>query len=457
MQNRSGGWCGAFTVVEKPVRWFGVLFVLLLALTPLARAQPSAQDVATAVAPYVNDTSVFVVRCEVTTLDTDAIADEVAGLMTEVDSPVGTPAEQAAQAATAKREAKVWRDSFAAAGGKVIYAVVKFKLDNPPVVIVVPTTLGSKIEQLKASIRAGLPADFTKEMRVVDGAILASANARDLDGFPLASPKRTDELVKAFAACDMSAQVQGVFVPSSVIRKAFSELMPNLPEEAGGAPITTVVDGAQWGAISASIAPEGLLSIRLQGISPAAAVALAAVIKQIADKAGADADARNMPGGSAFVRMMTPTAQGDQVVLRVDGDNFTTMKTVVLPALTRARQSARDIASASLVRQIIMGCVAYAQANKNEYPPDLKALVKPGFISDQLLVNPAYPKRTPGYQYVKPDPKHEFLPDVVIVYEAHGTWPKNGIWVGFCDGHVERVVSEARFKELLANKDKHKK
>lgn len=436
-----------------PLRALTLLMLPLLLLAPTALAQTAA-DTAKAIAPYVPDNTLLVIRCDVSKLDLGSIIDKYAGI--EETAMRGASDQQKAESRAAiakmKSDANSWRDTFLAAGGKEIFATIRFNPSDPPVTIIVPTTATSKPDAIIESIRTGLPTHASGHTKTLPAAAVTSNDEASLADLPLAAPTRGDDLARAFAACDPAAPIQAVFIPSDIIRKAFTELMPALPPEAGSIPMTTITDGAMWGAISLSFAPTGSIAIRLQSASPAAATAFVDALKLITDQAAKNADARQLPGGEAFLRLLTPKAQNDQVVLTLAGKDFDAVQGIVLPALGRARQSAREIKSATQVRALMQGCIIFASENKGQYPDNLQALIKPGYITEELLVNPSFPRRKPAYAYIKPDSKNEFVSTVVMVHETYDAWPSNGIWVGFCDGHVERVADETDFKKMLANK-----
>lgn len=440
--------------------WLTCMLALVASIvltTPDAMAQLKADEAAGRIAPWVNETTILVLRCDISTLDTDAIIDDfIAMVQAGKNSTAEEQAAEKAKLTKARDDAKAWREAFLAAGGREIFATVRFKADDPPIVLVVPTTASSKPDALVAAIKDGFPPDLTRVVKTLSGAVVATGAEESLEGFPLANATRTDDLKRALGAADANSTIQAAFIPSVLVRKAFAELMPTLPKELGGGPTTTVTEGAQWGSISltAPPPPNGTLKVQLQSASPAAATALVDMLKIVLENAYHQAESGGPPGAAAVTRLLTPKADGDKVVMNLIGKDFETAKSVLVPAMARARAAAQEMVSATQLRGIVQSAIVWAQQNKGIYPPDLPAIVRDGMMTNAMLINPANPTKKPGYGYRQIDPKDEFVSNVVIAYELYDTWPKKGIWVGFADGHVAKVMSEDEFKKLLTNRSK---
>ena len=61
---------------------------------------------------------------------------------------------------------------------------------------------------------------------------------------------------------------------------------------------------------------------------------------------------------------------------------------VAMPAMERARESAVQVKSASMVRQHIIAAISYAAENDNKLPRSLEGLVEAGFLGPDALVSP---------------------------------------------------------------------
>src|SRR5262249_38057004 len=81
------------------------------------------------------------------------------------------------------------------------------------------------------------------------------------------------ELTPAFTAAGDGA-VQAVLLPSDDLRRAVEELLPTLPAEAGGGPVTALTRGLRWVALSADAPPKMALRVLVQARDAPSAVAL---------------------------------------------------------------------------------------------------------------------------------------------------------------------------------------
>ena len=108
---------------------------------------------------------------------------------------------------------------------------------------------------------------------------------------------------------------------------------------------------------------------------------------------------------------------------------------LLLPALSKARSRARQVACLSNLRQVGIGLYTYANDNDGRLPDDLDDLVESG----ALKVNPAT-GGDPRFIYVRPAGRLAEIADPArtpILYESlDGRRNPDGN-VGYADGHVE--------------------
>jgi prepilin-type processing-associated H-X9-DG protein len=128
---------------------------------------------------------------------------------------------------------------------------------------------------------------------------------------------------------------------------------------------------------------------------------------------------------------------------------------ILLPSLSRAREQANRVKSASNLRQIGLGAMIYANDNKGRFPDDLGTLHASGDLTLEVFVNPRTNTTLPpglkgdaakrwlneeaDYVYVGKGKKHTAGPDEVLAYERPGTVDE-GINILFADGHVEFML-----------------
>jgi prepilin-type processing-associated H-X9-DG protein len=115
---------------------------------------------------------------------------------------------------------------------------------------------------------------------------------------------------------------------------------------------------------------------------------------------------------------------------------------ILMPALAKAREQARSVASMSNLKQIGLGLIMYADDHQGTWPADLEQ-AKSYWPNARVLESPRKPKNFAGPSYIylpgqpkTPDPRN------VVAYENPG-YCTDRINVLFADGHVEAMKPEA--------------
>lgn len=120
---------------------------------------------------------------------------------------------------------------------------------------------------------------------------------------------------------------------------------------------------------------------------------------------------------------------------------------VLMPALARAREQARQVSSAANLKQIGLGLLTYAGDHGDKLPDDLKSLV-PDRIGSKVLESPRKPKDFTGPSYVYIAGQTTSMdPHNIVVYE-NPAFCSDGVSVLFMDGHVEFMKPDAFRQEL---------
>jgi len=122
---------------------------------------------------------------------------------------------------------------------------------------------------------------------------------------------------------------------------------------------------------------------------------------------------------------------------------------VALPALARAREQARIVASMSNLKQIGLALHMYADTHDGKFPSDLEA-VKSYLANSTMPESPRKPKdfEGPSYIYV-PDQSQSGDPGNIVAYE-NPEFAGDDIVALFLDGHVEKMSSDRFQSELEA-------
>jgi hypothetical protein len=140
---------------------------------------------------------------------------------------------------------------------------------------------------------------------------------------------------------------------------------------------------------------------------------------------------------------------------------------LMLPAMSKAREQAQAVQSVTHLRQIALGCQMYATDHAGKLPPDLGSLASGGYIADpRIFLKPTSTAQIPVIPKdqqkdwvnkhadfvlaISDTPMKEIrLPSqTLLAYEKPGAEPRDRVAVAFVDGHSE-VVPQVRLKQLL--------
>ena len=180
-----------------------------------------------------------------------------------------------------------------------------------------------------------------------------------------------------------------------------------------------------------------------------------------------------IPGYGAFIKDIRPLAsveyfEGDDYVstVRLDGSTLVQLAegigqfgggqgmvamvgaqtAILLPALNKARESAKQLIGATNVRALGQAIIVYSTNNAGKLPPSYDVLVEEGLITPDLLISPLgsawdgqgdIVMRTT----IDPDLANSFRADVIVVMDRAMYVNGNAIVnVGFADNHVEALA-----------------
>ncbi len=148
------------------------------------------------------------------------------------------------------------------------------------------------------------------------------------------------------------------------------------------------------------------------------------------------------------------------------------MNAVLLPALTKARNDAKKVVSATRLRGIAISAMLYANENRDNMPASLEALVEAELCTAEQFESPFSDQgpirwtngrfsRRPDYVLMKlPRLNQIRRPEsVILAYERPEFHDNEGTQAAFADGHVEWLSMEdfqaalKRTKKVMANPD----
>ncbi len=141
------------------------------------------------------------------------------------------------------------------------------------------------------------------------------------------------------------------------------------------------------------------------------------------------------------------------------------MLSVLLPSLSKARETANRVKSGSNLRQIGMGCMLHANENKGNYPPDLGSLLKQD-LTPAVFISPRGNQALPAqnltpeqwaqwvnehsdYVYLGKGKTNNIPADQPLAYEKLEVGGNQGVNILFGDGHVEFTQTQ-QAQEIIA-------
>ena len=117
---------------------------------------------------------------------------------------------------------------------------------------------------------------------------------------------------------------------------------------------------------------------------------------------------------------------------------------MLLPALGRARESAREAVSMSNTRAIGMGVIMWQADHKDVPPETLEQLIRAGLVAEKALISPL--SGTKAYVYIPPaDNKW----DTIMIYEDPATHGRAKTAAAYADGHGEMVPVDQKFRDQV--------
>jgi hypothetical protein len=288
-------------------------FVFLLGMAMLFASAARAADPAdlSAVAPLIDDQTVFVARIDLPRIDVDAWLDLVEPFL-----PRPAEVKQAD-----RREAKAWLEAYRKKGGREVYIV--YGLNDVPGAPCLLTPVGDELPRNDLAELLQILIDEKTSARI--GKLLAVGNEQALKKVQAHKPARRPDLEEAFAASGDGLVRVALGIPADV-RRVYEELVPELPKEIGGGSIQILTRGFKWAALALDAPPKLRGRAIIQAADAGAAERLNALVTR-GLQAGrnvllADRDAPDIPAFPQFVRRMaellTPRVEKDRLVVDVN-------------------------------------------------------------------------------------------------------------------------------------------
>jgi hypothetical protein len=344
---------------SKTMRWILSSVTVVLVTVAASAAEPRFDGGAAAktVGPFLDEQTFAVGVIDLSQVDVAAFQKFAIDLLKPNEDD--RKDFEAAMAEVGKVQA-----ALAKAGAR--HAIIVTSLEDipgQPPLIVIPLADGADSKAIASALKDKLP----MEVGELHGSIVVAGAETMKRLRELKKPVTPPGLAKGFdAVSERSIRVVAFLTPS--LKKAAEEIMPTLPKELGGSPVTLLTRDMDWLALGCDLPPKLALDLQIQCQNEKAAKALAEFLESMVKQSTADPDTkRPVPEIDKLVqKALVPTAKGDRVVLQLDDKT-------VRPLLFGAFEAVRIAAE----RQVVMNSVwrigaamhKYASQNKDRLPP----------------------------------------------------------------------------------------
>lgn len=431
-----------------------LLISLLGRVVLAAPASPTS-----AIEPFVNEYTLAAARLDVAGIDSDALDRwsrqvlDVAGLSADERGALGRELDRT------MKDARQWAAEFKDAGGNTIWVVSSIEPlpHGSPTFLVAPLGPGANVERLRKLLAGMAPSGPDHaEILEIHNALVIGSDRGSADWIRAIKPAPRPELAQALSAAG-DGRLQVALIPSQDARKVIESMAPTLPD---GQPASVLAHGVQWASLAVQSPPDVTARLVIRSPDEQSARDLRESLKSLAQWS------RRLQV-NAMSKVLVDTAAGladqiqvqaDRVRIDVDSKQSIALAAQIGRSMRTARQVAARQRSVSNIRQLMLGCIMYANNVKGSHFPDtLDQMLREQDISPQVLINPTRPQEKPGYVYVKPpEPASQPPADRLVMYEKFDDFD-GGINVGFADGHVEFIQDESQFRKLLQTAEQKQK
>ncbi|APW60626.1 DUF1559 domain-containing protein [Paludisphaera borealis] len=317
----------------------------------------AADSRAEAIAPFLDADVVVVCRINIEKFDVDTFA--------------GRLVEDQASAALLTKNFGPWLAALRKAGARDLYLLATLE-DLPPAgssppSAVVPLPPGVDAAAVGKLLCGGgdVAAPYAWPTCATVGQAVFAGSNEAVERVGRLKPVARPELAEALAAAKGSA-AEIVLMPSADARRVLEEMVPNLPAELGGGPVTSLTKGIRWGVLSLNDEPQPGLRLMVQAHDAAAAKTLAQLAKSL------DQMLRQSPAVARFIPDIGKIS--DRFASEVNEDRITVSadaKAVGMWAgamLKSARQGATSAQCKNNLKQIGLAMHNYVAAH-GTFPP----------------------------------------------------------------------------------------
>ncbi len=430
-----------------------VALIVLLCFSVFARATDAPKDVAI-IAHFVDAGTIAVVRVDLSHVDFAALQAAEIEALDASDIPKKDKEVLGNAIPADIDKARNWVVDFNAAGGRQIYFLLNMQDLRDGPVVAVPLNDGADEGAIKKLFHAGP----TRSMSVKHCVLLGEH--KTLEAMKMRAPLERPELAAALASAG-DVPVSIALIPSDDVKAQIVAMVPQLPASMGRGKTSELISAMKFGWGSMVMPAGQKLRIELQyEAADSAKAAMDALKKILADAGESDksATARDSidpvaPISWSLARTMAPHADGDKIVVSLDGDGMKKLSDQAYLLIALARKTSMQIKSAGNLRMIGIGCQLY-EMEKGEYPPDMGTLMMTEHLTADAFVNPSTGHTVPenltkeqqadwvnknaDYIYLAEGLAAGASPEVMVAMEKPDPNAKR-VNILFADSHVEVI------------------
>ncbi len=276
-----------------------------------ADGESAATGPAQAIAPFVDNQTLAIVRVDLAAFDASETVELLAVFLQMTDA-------QRDQAAALVAPIRVFSNALPAGGQADIFTVVSFSdLASVPFFFVLPLETNPAAAAIGMEIRRGIAEQAHTEAAMERlGDVIVTGSARTVERLKKAKPVAREDISQAFEAVEESP-LQVLLVPTAAVRRLLQVTVPSLPAELGGGPTKPLTESIEWVAFGLHLPPSDTdARFVVQATSDEAAAVLAIGIAQQIEALGQRDDVRQaIPEFDDLATRLQPQIAGRRVTV----------------------------------------------------------------------------------------------------------------------------------------------
>jgi len=413
------------------------VLVLSVAVSAAARAGDTAAA-ARQLSSFIDRDTCLVIHVDLASFNLDPIQKWLSDYRESHRAEAGAVDSDAKSLSDIIDRAASWLADLRKTGAKNLFLVAA-ALDGQSCYLVVPLADGADNAVVTKVLEQGFVAGLIigRCERMKDSIVMGNDEMLRKARAAVGDRPEMPEAIESLRGTD----AQAALIVSAQMREALQNVAQKLPDE-DGKPLNQLSTGLNWLALGYRASPSPSVTLLAQMTDRTTA-------KSLADNAIATIERfRQRPALARMAGALKPRVDGDRLVISLDQRQLAmAFADLAVPAALRARFKASQATSMDHMKAILRACAAYGFLHNGQWPDSLDRLVSDKLIADPgILRAPRQPGREQAYVYLKPAGKPG--PLTMVLYEAYDRWPGE-VAVGFGDGHVEVIASEAGFRRLL--------